>query len=120
MVFLDHMLSGMALFLCLLYLAAPLKKTKAAQKIKWIRPLLKYHVCYGWLLLAVSLAHGILAGKQLGMISGKLIWMLLLLLILGAYLKRYLKKSVWLAVHRGLSVIFAAGVLFHIIYAVVV
>ena len=47
---LGKVLSTAAVLLCILCLAAPLKKTKAGQKIKGLRILLKPHVLYGWLL----------------------------------------------------------------------
>ena len=89
------------------------------QKIKGLRILLKPHVLYGWLLLVIGLMHGIMAGKNPGMISGKLVWMVLLVLLLVACLKSRMKNSVWMFLHRSLSVVFAAGIVFHIAYAVI-
>ena len=89
---LGKVLSTAAVLLCILCLAAPLKKTKAGQKIKGLRILLKPHVLYGWLLLVIGLMHGIMAGKNPGMISGKLVWMVLLVLLLAACLKSRMKK----------------------------
>ena len=63
---LGKVLSTAAVLLCILCLAAPLKKTKAGQKIKGLRILLKPHVLYGWLLLLIGLMHGIMAGKNPG------------------------------------------------------
>lgn len=68
------------------------EKTKAGQKIKGLRILLKPHVLYGWLLLVIGLMHGIMAGKNPGMISGKLVWMVLLVLLLVACLKSRMKN----------------------------
>ena len=98
---LGKVLSTAAVLLCILCLAAPLKKTKAGQKIKGL------------------LMHGIMAGKNPGMISGKLVWMVLLVLLLATCLKSRMKKSVWMFLHRSLSVVFAAGIVFHIAYAVI-
>ena len=109
---LGKVLSTTAVLLCILCLAAPLKKTKAGQKIKGLRILLKPHVLYGWLLLVIGL-------KNPGMINGKLVWMVLLVLLLVACLKSRMKKSVWMFLHRSLSVVFAAGIVFHIAYAVI-
>ena len=95
------------------------EKTEAGQKIKGLRILLKPHVLYGWLLLVIGLMHGIMAGKNPGMISGKLVWMVLPVLLLAACLKSRMKKSVWMFLHRSLSVVFAAGIVFHIAYAVI-
>ena len=76
--------------------------------------------CVIWLaLLVIGLMHGIMAGKNPGMISGKLVWMVLLVLLLAACLKSRMKKSVWMFLHRSLSVVFAAGIVFHIAYAVI-
>ena len=61
---LGKVLSTTAVLLCILCLAAPLKKTKAGQKIKGLRILLKPHVLYGWLLLVIGLMHGIMAGRK--------------------------------------------------------
>lgn len=63
---LGKVLSTAAVLLCILCLAAPLKKTEAGQKIKGLRILLKPHVLYGWLLLVIGLMHGIMAGKNPG------------------------------------------------------
>ena len=60
---LGKVLSTTAVLLCILCLVAPLKKTKAGQKIKGLRILLKPHVLYGWLLLVIGLMHGIMAGN---------------------------------------------------------
>ena len=89
---LGKVLSTAAVLLCILCLAAPLKKTEAGQKIKGLRILLKPHVLYGWLLLVIGLMHGIMAGKNPGMISGKLVWMVLLVLLLAACLKSRMKN----------------------------
>jgi len=113
---LGKVLSTAAVLLCILCLAAPLKKTKAGQKIKGLRILLKPPVLYG---RVIGLMHGIMAGKNPGMISGKLVWMVLLVLLLVACLKSRMKKSVWMFLHRSLSVVFAAGIVFHIAYAVI-
>lgn len=116
---LGKILSTAAVLLCILCLAAPMKKIKVGQKIKGLRTLLKPHVLYGWLLLVTGLMHGIMAGKNPGMLSGKVVWVVLVILLFCACLKKRMSKSVWIFLHRCLSLVFAAGILFPIAYAVI-
>ena len=95
------------------------EKNKGRAENKRTSDTAEAHVLYGWLLLVIGLMHGIMAGKNPGMISGKLVWMVLLVLLLAACLKSRMKKSVWMFLHRSLSVVFAAGIVFHIAYAVI-
>ena len=102
---LGKVLSTTAVLLCILCLAAPLKKTKAGQKIKGLRILLKPHVLYGWLLLVIGLMHGIMAGKNPGMINGKLVWMVIACSASCGLPEKPDEKSVWMFLHRSLSVV---------------
>ena len=67
---------------------APLKRAELAQKHPWIRHVTGFHAVYGVILLATGLAHGILAGSGPAMMTGKLGWMLLLILTLLTPLKK--------------------------------
>ncbi|MFQ6793043.1 MAG: hypothetical protein ACLRT4_09685 [Thomasclavelia sp.] len=78
-----------------------------------------YHQLYAWLLLAFSLLHGILAAKSAAMISGKIAWFILFLIIIFAYLIKQSKSS-WKKIHLVLSIILVILVIIHIIHAIMI
>lgn len=102
------------LFLCML---APLKKKVRKAEHPVLYKALRHHSIYAIALLPVALLHGILAGNKPGMISGKAVWMLLLILVLLAYPKRRLKDGIWRRIHVFLSLVLCLLVLVHIGYA---
>lgn len=84
-----------------------------------IAKLASYHQLYAWLLLAFSLLHGILAAKSAAMISGKIAWFILSLIIIFAYLIKQSKSS-WKKIHLVLSIILVILVIIHIIHAIMI
>lgn len=98
---------------------APLKRSSAAQRHPWIRRFVGFHTVYGITLLVTGLVHGILAGHGTAMMTGKLAWMLLLLLTLLSPLKKWMKQKNWRYVHLTLAVSSCALVLIHILQAII-
>ena len=117
MMILEKLLASAAVLLLIACMLAPLKKTAFAGKHPWVKRVVGCHALYGWLLLVAGLAHGILAGRQPGMATGKIAWMLLLVLLLLALLRNRLKASVWKLIHRGLSAAVCLAVAIHVISA---
>ena len=85
---LEKILALISVLLLILCMLAPLKRAELAQKHPWIRHVTGFHAVYGVILLATGLAHGILAGSGPAMMTGKLGWMLLLILTLLTPLKK--------------------------------
>lgn len=115
MMILEKLLAALSMVLLVVCMLAPLRKLPFADRHPWVKKALRFHTLYGWLLLAAALAHGILAGKQPGMITGKLAWMALLLLLVLTLLRKRMKTSAWVLLHRVCSVAVCVLVLFHII-----
>lgn len=109
MTILSQLLAYLSLLFFILCILAPLKKSAVAAKYKIIGIALKHHTFYAVLILPLALAHGILAGKAPGMISGKIVWMLILILIITSIAGRILTQKCWLILHRILSL--ASGIL---------
>lgn len=116
---LSKILSSLSILLFLLCMLAPLRKSAAAAKYKVIRTVLKPHTAYAILLLFTALIHGILAGKNAGMISGKIAWMLTLLLVIASFAGCKLKKKTWIQLHRLLSVAVCALIIIHIAVVII-
>lgn len=110
------LLSLLMLTACML---APLKRTAAAQRHPWIRRAVGFHTFYGITLLAAGLIHGILAGRGPAMMTGKLAWMLLLLLTILSPLKNKMKQNTWRRMHLTLAVLSCALVVIHILQALI-
>ncbi len=118
MIILEKLLALAAVLLLIICMMAPLKKTAFAEKHPGIKRVVGFHAVYAWLLLAAGLAHGILAGKQPGMVTGKIAWMVLLVLILLTLLRRKMKASAWNLLHRVLSAAVCVMIVAHVIVAV--
>lgn len=116
---LEKILALISVLLLVFCMLAPLKRTELAQKHPWIRHITGFHTVYGILLLVTGLAHGVLAGKGPAMITGKLAWMLLLILTLLTLLKRKTGQSLWRRIHITLAVTVCALTVFHIVQAVI-
>lgn len=115
----SKLLSALSVFMFILCMLAPLKKSAAVQKISWLKALLKRHKTYAVLLLITALTHGIAAGKNPGMISGKTAWLITLLFVLFSFAGGKLKKELWLKIHRWLSVLLCLLVIIHIIAVII-
>lgn len=110
------LLSVILLLLCIL---EPLRRKSEAKGNRMLRTVLKPHAAYGVLLLAFSMIHGILSGNKPGMISGKIAWLCLLVLLICSLFKERWKKATWMRIHRVLAVLLSILVLVHIIHAVI-
>lgn len=115
----NHILAAVSVVLVLLCMAFPLRKNGKFYKNRFFQRILKPHTIYAVALLVISLLHGIAAGKQAGIISGKAAWMILLVLVLTSFLKRKIKQETWLKLHRIGSVLLFVAVGTHIVYALV-
>ena len=113
----DHKLdfiSSLLAAVCVVFLAVLMlpagRRVRVLQRISDSKEVRKYHALYGFLLLAAGLAHGIMAGKQPGMISGKILWMFLAVLLLLSPWKKRKNSALWKSIHRWMAL--AVGVLF--------
>lgn len=96
------------------------KRTAFAQKHAWIHRLTSFHTAFAILLLITGLLHGILAGNGTAMITGKIAWMLLLILALLAPLKQKTGKHLWLRIHNLLALSACLFIVIHIFQALAV
>lgn len=111
-------LTVISLILFLLCMMLPLRKTKCG-RCRFFRAMVKPHTIYACLLAVTALAHGILSGKHPAMVSGKIAWMVLLILIITSFLKKKLSETAWLRLHRVLSIGLSICICVHIVYAIV-
>ena len=110
------LISFALLLLCML---APLRKSAAAQKHPSLKMLLRPHAVYGVLLLIVSLVHGILSGNKPAMMSGKVAWLCLLILLILSLFKKRMNPGAWLRLHRIFAVLLCVLIAVHVIHAVI-
>lgn len=105
--------------LCVIYPLGILRfseKSKEKQRKSVDCVLRKIHKKMGVWIIVVSLLHGIVeikAGNLDGMFSGKICFLLLILLWLSYGLKRVLKEK-WMIVHRILAVLTVIAVIVHV------
>lgn len=105
--------------LCVIYPLGILRfseKSKEKQRKSMDCFLRKIHKKMGVWIIVVSLLHGIVeikAGNLDGMFSGKICFLLLILLWLSYGLKRVLKEK-WMIVHRILAVLTVIAVIVHV------
>lgn len=105
--------------LCVIYPLGILRfseKSKEKQRKSVDCFLRKIHKKMGVWIIVVSLLHGIVeikAGNLDGMFSGKICFLLLILLWLSYGLKRVLKEK-WMIVHRILAVLTVIAVIVHV------
>lgn len=116
---LEKILALVSVLLLILCMLAPLKRTELAQKHPWIRHVTGFHTAYGIVLLVTGLAHGILAGSGPAMMTGKLAWMLLLILTLLTLVRKKTGQARWRKVHIVLAVAACVLTVVHIIQAVI-
>lgn len=109
-----------ALICCILLILCILpfwKNTYASNK--FLVKISSFHQIYAFLLLILALIHGILAGNNPAMFSGKIAWAILLLIILFAFMIKQ-NKFKWKKIHVTLSIIFICLIILHIIHAIIV
>lgn len=116
---LEKILALASVLLLILCMLAPLKRTELAQKHPWIRRVTGFHTAYGIVLLVTGLAHGILAGSGPAMMTGKLAWMLLLILTLLTLVRKKTGQTRWRKIHIALAVAACVLTVVHIIQAVI-
>lgn len=114
---LEKSLAFISVLLLILCALAPLKRTVLAQKHPWIRHVTGFHSVYGIVLLIAGLAHGVLAGSGPAMVTGKLAWMLLLVLTLLTLVKKKVMPAVWRKIHSALGIAVCVLVAVHIVQA---
>lgn len=108
-------LSILLLTLCLLY---RFRNAGLLRNHPFLKQLLSFHAVYGMLLLISAFIHGILAGKQPGMLTGKLAWICLLFILLHCGCRKWLSPSGWSRFHRRCSHILCCLILMHVLHAV--
>lgn len=111
----NHLLALICLLLVILCLLPLLKNHFTNNRI--ITKVCKHHQLYAFLLVVMALVHGIIAGNNPAMISGKIAWVVLILIIVLAYLIKQ-NKPKWKKLHLIFSIIFVILVVVHIIYAI--
>ncbi len=116
---LEKSLAFISVLLLILCMLAPLKRTALAQKNPWIRTVAGFHAAYGIVLLITGLAHGVLSGGGPAMISGKLAWMMLLILTCLTIFRKKIKQTLWRKIHIVLAVSVCVLTAVHIIHAVI-
>ena len=114
---LEKALAFISLLLLILCALAPLKRTGLTQKRPWNRHVTGFHTAYGIALLITGLIHGVLAGSAPGMMTGKLAWMLLLVLTFLTLVKKKIKLAVWRKVHIALGAAVCVLVVVHVVQA---
>lgn len=111
--------SVLFVLLCIIYPLGMLKFSDTAREKKrksMDRSLRKIHKKMGIWIIVIALLHGIAeikVGNLEGMASGKICFLLLILLFFSYGLKRFLKEK-WMIVHRILAVITVIAVIIHI------
>ena len=82
------------------------------------KKILHYHIPLAWSLLVCSIIHGILETNNTAMVTGKLAWLSLLILIIYPYILKRNNLN-WKKFHISLSIIFSILVIIHIIHAII-
>lgn len=113
---LTALLSLLLLIACML---APLKRTAWIRRHPGMKQVIGFHTAYGIILLFTGLIHGILAGRGAAMMTGKLAWMLLLVLTLLSPLKKRMKQNTWRYLHLTLAAAGCILVAIHILQALI-
>ena len=105
--------------LCFLVcISAFIRSTYFLQHLPFLNLSRIQHVSLAILCCICAFLHGILATPSPASISGKLAWMLLLLLIVFAFPLQKKKSRLWKKIHRTLSVITFVLISVHILHAI--
>lgn len=119
MLIINKMMILISIVLLLLCVLTCIRKNIEFQKNSFVQKILRPHAFYGTLLLITSLVHGILSGKKPGMMTGKLAWLCLLILLSLSVLKRKVKKEKWIRIHRVCTVCLCVTIAVHILHAII-
>ena len=117
--FLEQLLALVSLILFVLCMSAPLKRTRWLNTHPLWHRILGFHTLYGIVLLITGLSHGVLAGKGTAMMTGKLAWMVLLILTLSSPLRKKMRDTSWRKLHSGLAFAACLLTLIHVIQAII-
>ncbi len=104
----------LCMFLCY---ASLLKRNSHCTHTSFLKKLLQGHSRYGIGLLVFSLLHGIFSPKSDAMISGKVTWLLLLILLLSTLLRKYVSPKIFKKIHLSLSLLLGVFIGIHIVHA---
>ena len=107
---LNHLLAFIATILLVLCMLTPFKKKHS--RLQW----LNHHVFYAIALIVVALIHGIIAGSHPTMLSGKMAWIALVLLVILAIPHQRFKCHSFRKIHRSLAILTCGLILIHIVY----
>lgn len=119
---LTALLSLLLLIACML---APLKRTAWIRRHPGMKQVIGFHTAYGIILLFTGLIHGPFClevrspGRGTAMMTGKLAWMLLLVLTLLSPLKKRMKQNTWRYLHLTLAAAGCILVAIHILQALI-
>lgn len=116
---LEKIFAFLSVLFLLLCMSASISKKNLVQRSPLLRRITGAHNLYGILLLIFALLHGMLAGNAPGMVTGKLIWTILLALILLSIFQKRRNFQAWKRIHKVLAVIVCILTAVHIGYAVV-
>ena len=114
----NHCLELVCLILVLLCMLAAAKKRLLLKPNSFLSKAVCFHDGYAYALVVLALVHGILSGKAAAMMSGKVAWMILLILIIFALIQKKCCSAWMKKAHVVLSVVFCLGVIGHVIHAV--
>ena len=114
----NHCLELVCLILVLLCMLAAAQKRLLLKPKSFFKKAVCFHDGYAYLLLVLALVHGILSGKSAAMMSGKVAWMILLILIIFALIQKKFRFAWMKKAHVVLSVLFCLGVIGHVIHAI--
>lgn len=120
MLIVSKILALVSLLLLLLCMAAALKGKPGWQNSPVMKKIRGGHTLYAILLLAAGLIHGIAAGKEPGMITGKIAWMILLVLVILSLATQKRRRGKWKKIHIYLAIAVCLLVAVHVVYAILV
>lgn len=116
----SKILGLMALLLLILCMGAGLEGKPGRQNSPVMKKIRGSHTLYAILLLAAGLIHGIAAGKEPGMLTGKIAWMVLLVLVILSLATQKRRSGKWKKIHRYLGIAVCLLVAVHVVYAILV
>lgn len=118
MIIMEKFMAAAATVLLVFCMMMPVRKTLFADRHPWMKKLAGFHLFWGVLLLAAGIVHGILAGRKPAMGSGKLAWMVLVILIFLSVFRKKMKTKLWNQIHRILAAAVCVLTVVHILWAI--
>ncbi len=117
-IILSRFLAVISLILVVFCMMSPMRRRRHAVNCPFFNTVVRYHTLWAWLLVPISLIHGILVVKSPGAISGKLTWVVLVLLTVFSLFQKKMKHRSFIMLHRALSILFCVMIAAHIVLAV--